>query len=158
MEVKLLLTLKGGGVYSSVLMFVEGFTPSEAFPISTFLIAICSFCTFYMGVKDKRENPKNSFIDYDLAIIFSPTLLLGTKFGTILNKSLSTIFLNSVLILFIFYNIYKCYHSANRLRQKEIEAEAEKEKENVIKNTSADDLKCSLLKDNLNNQVEIYLI
>jgi uncharacterized membrane protein YfcA len=109
-------------------MFVENFAPSEAYPISTFLIAICSICTFYMGVKDKNENPTNSFVNYDMAIIFCPTLILGTKFGTIMNKQLSSIFLSVFLALFILNNIWKTYANANKLREKE-NKEMEKQNE-----------------------------
>jgi hypothetical protein len=130
-------------------MFVENFIPSEAYPISTFLIAVCSICTFYMGVKDKTEHPSNSFVDYDMAMIFCPTLLLGTKFGTIFNKQLSTIFLSIFLALFILNNIWKTYNSAYKLQEKE------NRELGVINNSSSFPmneglkLKDSLLKDGL---------
>jgi len=140
-------------------MFVENFAPSEAYPISTFLIAICSICTFYMGVKDKSENPTNSFVNYDMAIIFCPTLILGTKFGTILNKQLSSIFLSVFLALFILNNIWKTYNNANKLREKEIK-ETEKQNDSP-KNRNiyeSGNLKQTLLNEKMENSdsVGIY--
>jgi ABC-type antimicrobial peptide transport system permease subunit len=103
-------------------MFIESLVPSEAYPISTFIIAICSCCTFYMGVKDKIENPSSNFVNYDLAIVFCPSLLLGTKFGTIFNKSLSPIILIVGLTLFVLHNIKNTYYKAHELRKKDLDA------------------------------------
>ena len=100
-------------------MYIEKLSPNQAYPISTFLIAVCSSCTFYMGVRDKQENPGNSFVDWETAIIFCPTMLLGTKFGTILNKSLSDVFLTVGLALFVLHNIKKIYDNARKSRNKE---------------------------------------
>jgi uncharacterized membrane protein YfcA len=142
--------LLGGGIYSSLLLFVENFVPSEAYPISTFLIAVCSICTFYMGVKDKIENPSNSFVNYDMAIIFCPTLILGTKFGTILNKQLSSIFLSVFLAAFILNNIWKTYNNAIKLREKENkEFEKQNDSPRLRNKYESANLKQTLLKDAL---------
>ncbi len=114
-----MLFIIGGAIYSSLLMFIEKLPPSEAYPISTFLITICSTCTFYMGVQDKFTNPQNSFIEWDIAIIFCPTLLLGTKFGTILNKSLSDVFLTVFLAVFILHNIKKTLENIKKAKKNE---------------------------------------
>ncbi len=89
----------GGAIYSAILMFVENFSAAEAFPISNFIILFCSSTTFYMGYKDKLENPENPFVDYNLALIFCPTLLFGTKLGVIFNRIFPSLLLNIFLIL-----------------------------------------------------------
>ncbi len=99
----------GGAVYSAVLMFVENFSASEAFPISNFAILVCSLTTFYIGVKDKIDHPDHKFIDYDLVVIFCPTLLLGTKIGVILNKIFPSFILSIFLILSLAFSSYKSY-------------------------------------------------
>ena len=78
----------GGAVYSALMLGVQEFDPNEAFPVSNFLILFCGLCTFYECALDKYKHPKNKFVVYDLAVIFGPSMLLGTKFGTILNKTL----------------------------------------------------------------------
>lgn len=100
-------------------MAVEGFIPSQAYPISNFIILICALCTFYVGYKDKRRNPQNSFVDYDFSLIFCPTLLLGTKFGAIFNKLLSSLLLSLGLIALVTMSTIKTYRSAVRQRNKE---------------------------------------
>ncbi len=100
----------GGAIYSALLMFVENFSANQAFPVSNFVIFLCALTTFYIGVKDKIENPSNKFIDYDLVTIFGPTMLLGTKIGVICNKFFPSLFLNVMLILVLAYSSYKSYN------------------------------------------------
>jgi uncharacterized membrane protein YfcA len=100
----------GGAIYSSLLMFVENFSGSEAFPISNFIIVFCAVGTFYIGLRNKIENPSELFVDYDLVLVFAPTLMLGTKIGVILNKIVPNLYLNIMLILLLCFTSYKTYH------------------------------------------------
>ena len=100
----------GGVVYSILFMFFSNFHARQAFPISNFIIFFCSFFTFFVGIKDKLENPEIKFIDFNLAIIFFPTQLLGTKIGVILNKVFPEILLNILLVVVLVISIYKTYH------------------------------------------------
>jgi len=95
----------GGTIYSSMILGVEEFEPSEAFPIANFLILLCGLITFISFAKDKYEHPKNIFVNYDMAVVFGPSMLLGAKFGTILNRMLSSTIL---LIFLLFLLIYTC--------------------------------------------------
>jgi uncharacterized membrane protein YfcA len=99
----------GGAVYSALLMFVENFSAMEAFPISTFIILLCAICTYFIGIKDKIENPQHKFVDYDLVLVFCPTMLLGTKIGVILNRMFPSLVLNILLILLLSFSSYKIY-------------------------------------------------
>ena len=100
-------------------MFVEGFPPSAAYPISTFLIAVTSLCTFYICVTNKNENAESPLINYNFAILFCPVLLLGTKIGIILNKSLSSLLLTILLFAFILNGVKKIHSSAVKQKEKE---------------------------------------
>lgn len=99
----------GGAIYSALLMFIENFSAQVAFPISNFVILVCSVLTFYLGVKDKMIFPEHKFVDYDIVVIFCPTLLLGTKVGVILNKIFPQLLLNLLLIVCIAFSTYKIY-------------------------------------------------
>jgi hypothetical protein len=90
-------------------MFVEDFLPTEAMPIAVILILICSFCTYFTGVKQKMEFPEIDFVNLDFSIIYCPMMLLGTKIGTILNKIASSIILFIVLIYILFTSFRKTY-------------------------------------------------
>jgi hypothetical protein len=92
-----------------MLMIVERFAPSTAYPIANFLILICSIVTFSSGVSDKALHPDNHFVDYEFALIVSPLLLIGAKIGTILNKMMFKIFLTMSLFTLIMHQSRKIY-------------------------------------------------
>jgi len=87
-------------------MYVEDFQPTEAFPIATILIFICSLSTYYSGVKHKLKNHDSDFVNLDFSIIFCPMMLLGTKLGTILNKVFSS-FILFLILIFILASAFK---------------------------------------------------
>lgn len=135
-----------------MLIFIENLSPSEAYPISTFIIAVCSLATFYMGSKDKEANPSVSFVDYDLALVFCPSLLLGTKIGTILNKTFSAIFLTLFLAGFVLNNIRKTYYKAEELKKKEANPTTVQPMEDKTK-----ELKKNLLKDDIVRKLNLNI-
>ena len=90
-------------------MYIEDFLPTQAFPIATILILICSSCTYYSGIKHKIENPDSDFVDLDFAIIYTPMMLLGTKLGTIFNKIVSSFILFLILIFILITSFQKSY-------------------------------------------------
>ena len=52
----------GGTVYSSIILGVQEFEPSRAFPIANCLILCCGFVTYIASVLDKYEHPTNKFV------------------------------------------------------------------------------------------------
>ena len=109
----------GGAVYSSMILGVEELEPSQAFPVSNFLILFCGLVTFVSFTLDKFEHPKNKFINYDVAIIFSPSMLVGAKIGAILNKILPSSLLLIFLVFLICYTTRKTYYNILKARAKE---------------------------------------
>jgi uncharacterized membrane protein YfcA len=100
----------GGAIYSTILMFIDNFSGSEAFPISNFIIVFCACGTFYIGLRNKIANPAELFVDYDIVLVFAPTLMLGTKLGVIFNKIVPGIVLNILLIVLLCFTSYKTYY------------------------------------------------
>jgi uncharacterized membrane protein YfcA len=90
-------------------MYVEEFTAQEAFPLAMVLILISSLVTYITGVKNKYENPEADFVDYDFSIVYIPTMLLGTKIGTIMNKMFSSFILVMFIIVIIFISFQKTW-------------------------------------------------
>ena len=123
----------GGTVYSSMILGVEELEPNQAFPISNFLILFCGLVTFVSFTMDKFQHPKNKFINYDVAIIFSPSMLVGAKVGAILNKILPTSLLLIFLVILICYTTRKTYYNILKARDKEAKLD-EKEKERFLEN------------------------
>ena len=137
----------GGTVYSSMILGVEELEPSQAFPVSNFLILFCGLVTFVSFTLDKYKHPKNLFIHYDVATIFAPSMLVGAKFGTILNKILPSSLLLILLCFLICYTTRKTYYNILKAKAKEAKL-LEKEKEKFL----ADNKNTNLLGDFKDNQ------
>jgi uncharacterized membrane protein YfcA len=143
----------GGTIYSSMILGVEEFEPSEAFPIANFLILLCGLITFTSFAMDKYEHPKNIFVNYDIAVVFGPSMLLGAKFGTILNRMLSSTVLLIFLLFLLIYTCSKTYKNIKKAKAAEEKLlekgplkeplldkeEEKKEEENNLENLSEDE-------------------
>ena len=134
----------GGAVYSSIILGVEELEPNQAFPISNFLILFCGLVTFISFTLDKFKHKKNKFINYDVAIIFSPSMLVGAKFGAILNKILPSSLLLIFLVVLICYTTRKTYFNILKAKAKEDKLDKE-EKEKFLEN---------LNNNNINNKID----
>lgn len=115
----------GGAVYSSMILGVEELPPNQAFPITNCLILICGLVTYVSFTLDKYDHPKNTFVNYDVAVIFGTSMLLGTKFGAILNRILSSTLLVLLLICLIIFTTYKTYKNIIKAKAKEAKIEQE---------------------------------
>ena len=143
----------GGTVYSSMILGVEELEPSQAFPVSNFLILFCGLVTFISFTLDKYQHPKNLFIHYDIATIFAPSMLVGAKFGTILNKILPSSLLLILLCFLICYTTRKTYY--NILKAKAKEAKLLNKEKNVEENKNSNLLDAfKEMQDHNNNDIE----
>ena len=136
-----------------MILGVEEFEPSEAFPIANFLILLCGLITFTSFAMDKYEHPKNIFVNYDIAVVFGPSMLLGAKFGTILNRMLSSTVLLIFLLFLLIYTCSKTYKNIKKAKAAEEKLlekgplkeplldkeEEKKEEENNLENLSEDE-------------------
>ena len=134
----------GGTVYSSMILGVEEFEPSEAFPIANFLILLCGLITFTSFALDKYEHPKNIFVHYDIVVVFGPAMLLGAKFGTILNRILSSTILLIFLLCLLIYTTSKTYKNILKAKKREQLL--------LNKKNEGNDLNQPLLENNQNNE------
>jgi uncharacterized membrane protein YfcA len=126
----------GGTIYSSFFLGIQEFEPYEAFPLSIFLVLCGSMITFVASLIDKYEHPKSKFVDYDIAIIIGPSMLLGTKIGTILNKIFSSFILTTTVIIIICYSIVITYQNMKASRSKEEQLIQEIQIEEIMKQTN----------------------
>jgi uncharacterized membrane protein YfcA len=115
----------GGAIYSSFFLTIQQFEPSEAFPISNCIILLCSLMTFINRAIDKSRNPKTKFVNYEIAVIFGPSMILGAKLGAICNKLFNPFLLFILLGLLLIRSMYKTYPNIQIERVKEEKAEQE---------------------------------
>ena len=141
----------GGAVYSSMILGVEELEPSQAFPVSNFLILFCGLVTFVSFTLDKFEHPKNKFINYDVAIIFSPSMLVGAKIGAILNKILPSSLLLIFLVFLICYTTRKTYYNILKARAKEAKLDENAKEKFLEKNDINNDKTKTLIPEQETN-------
>lgn len=148
----------GGTIYSSVLLGVEQFDPSEAFPVSNFLILLCGIITYISFTIDKYQHPNSKFVNYDMAMVFGTSMLVGTKFGAILNKILSNFLLLIFLNILLCFTCYKTYNNILKVKAKEALAELMKEKNEKLNNLielNNDTNKINANNNDINNNMNI---
>ena len=141
----------GGTVYSSMILGVEELEPSQAFPVSNFLILFCGLVTFVSFTLDKYKHPKNVFVHYDMATIFAPSMLVGAKFGTILNKILPSSLLLILLCFLICYTTRKTYFNILKAKAKEAKLDEKNQKEKFLEENKNTDLLTDFKETTINN-------
>lgn len=112
----------GGAAATSLIMWVENFSTSEAVPISMAVMLVSTIWTYCLGAKFKKENPESDFVDYQASAIIIPLMLLGSKIGTIINFVFPFLLTSILLILFTSYTmvgIYKKYMTQLKTEQSE---------------------------------------
>ncbi|XP_010558974.1 PREDICTED: uncharacterized protein LOC104827497 [Tarenaya hassleriana] len=91
----------GGGIFVPMLTLIIGFDTKSAAAISKCMIMGASASSVWYNLRVSHPTKEVPIIDYDLALLFQPMLLLGITFGV----SLSVVFpywLITVLIIILF--------------------------------------------------------
>ena len=127
--------------------------PLEFLEIIILMTSSSLLITFTSFAMDKYEHPKNIFVNYDIAVVFGPSMLLGAKFGTILNRMLSSTVLLIFLLFLLIYTCSKTYKNIKKAKAAEEKLlekgplkeplldkeEEKKEEENNLENLSEDE-------------------
>ncbi|KAJ0262176.1 Sulfite exporter TauE/SafE family protein 4 [Hirschfeldia incana] len=91
----------GGGIFVPMLTLILGFDTKSAAAISKCMIMGASASSFWYNIRVRHPTKEVPILDYDLALLFQPMLLLGITVGV----SLSVVFpywLITVLIIILF--------------------------------------------------------
>lgn len=83
----------GGGVTVPLLSVFFSFEFKEATAISGFSILICSITRYFYNFKQKHPEKNAVAIDYGLAIVMLPTVMMGSFIGVIMNAMLPDLIL-----------------------------------------------------------------
>uniref|UniRef100_A0A803LBW0 Sulfite exporter TauE/SafE family protein n=1 Tax=Chenopodium quinoa TaxID=63459 RepID=A0A803LBW0_CHEQI len=75
----------GGGIYVPMLTLVLGFDSKSAAAVSKCMIMGAAGSTVYYNIKQRHPTLDMPLIDYDLALLFQPMLLLGISIGVAFN-------------------------------------------------------------------------
>lgn len=75
----------GGGIFVPMLTLIIGFDPKSATAISKCMIMGAAGSAVYYNMKLRHPTLDMPIIDYDLALLFQPMLMLGISIGVIFN-------------------------------------------------------------------------
>ncbi|KAI3463332.1 hypothetical protein Pfo_019995 [Paulownia fortunei] len=89
----------GGGLFVPMLTLVIGFDPKSSAAISKCMITGAAAATIYYNLRLRHPTLDLPIIDYDLALLFQPMLLLGISIGVIFNVIFAEWMVTVLLIL-----------------------------------------------------------
>ncbi|KAK4761804.1 hypothetical protein SAY87_029688 [Trapa incisa] len=91
----------GGGIFVPMLSLIIGFDPKSATAISKCMIMGAAGSTVYYNLKLRHPRLDMPIIDYDLALLIQPMLMLGISIGVALNVIFSD-WMVTVLLIILF--------------------------------------------------------
>jgi uncharacterized membrane protein YfcA len=118
----------GGGVVVPLLSVFYSFTFKEATAISGFSILICSIARFIYNISQMHPEKKAVSIDYGLAIVMLPTVMMGSFIGVIMNAMLPELVLQICLTLLLGFLTVQSALKAREIFKKENAKIKEKKK------------------------------
>ncbi|RZC81104.1 hypothetical protein C5167_043672, partial [Papaver somniferum] len=91
----------GGGIYVPMLILVIGFDAKSSVPISKCMIMGTAASTVYCNLKRRHPTLEMPVIDYNLAVLIQPMLMLGISVGVALGGILAD-WMVTVLLIVLF--------------------------------------------------------
>ncbi|CAK8568815.1 unnamed protein product [Lathyrus sativus] len=91
----------GGGIFVSMLTLIIGFDPKSSTAISKCMVMGVSLASAYYNLKLRHPTLNMPIIDYDLALLIQPMLMLGISIGVIFNVVFPD-WLVTILLIVIF--------------------------------------------------------
>ncbi|KAK4769261.1 hypothetical protein SAY86_027411 [Trapa natans] len=131
----------GGGIFVPMLTLIVGFDTKSAAALSKCMIMAASASSVWYNLRVRHPIREAPIIDYDLALLFQPVLLLGITVGV----ALSVVFpywLITVLIIILFSGTSSrsFYKGILMWKEESLVKEAELEQEEAISVGCQDDL------------------
>ncbi|XWS29307.1 hypothetical protein CRYUN_Cryun24cG0017700 [Craigia yunnanensis] len=91
----------GGGIFVPMLTLIIGFDPKSSTAISKCMIMGAAGSTVYYNLRLRHPTLEMPLIDYDLALLFQPMLMLGISIGVALNVMFAD-WMVTVLLIILF--------------------------------------------------------
>lgn len=89
----------GGGIFIPMLTLIIGFDPKSSTPISKCMITGAAGSTAYYNLRLRHPTLDMPLIDYDLALLFQPMLMLGISIGVAFNVMFADWMVTILLII-----------------------------------------------------------
>ncbi|KAF5741677.1 hypothetical protein HS088_TW10G00681 [Tripterygium wilfordii] len=99
----------GGGIFVPMLTLIIGFDAKSSIAISKCIITGAAAATVYYNLRERHPTLELPIIDYDLALLFQPMLVLGISVGVALNVILSDWMITILLIIIFLFTSTKSF-------------------------------------------------
>ena len=110
----------GGGIFIPVSIAFFGFSTREAIGVSNttiFVAALTRFCLFSIWEKHPFKN--QTVINYPIASVMMPMVLVGSLVGTFLNRVLPEFILTIFMSILLFNRTYSTFKKGCNMYRKE---------------------------------------
>lgn len=132
----------GGSVFMPILLIIFQYNTNDAVPMSSCVTCGVQLCRLIISYWERHPKANRPAIDYALAGVFTPSIVLGTSFGVLLNQVISNVVCLILIIVVMFVNIYSTMGKAVKIYKKERkerkENEEMKKRINITKSESAE--------------------
>ncbi|XP_027361057.1 sulfite exporter TauE/SafE family protein 3-like isoform X2 [Abrus precatorius] len=131
----------GGGIFVPMLALIIGFDPKSSTAISKCMIMGASMSTVYYNLRLRHPTLDMPLIDYDLALIFQPMLMLGISIGVICNVMFADWMVTVLLIILFIATSTKAIFKGVETWKKETMIKKEASKQLEVEPKPGDDYK-----------------
>ncbi|KAI3875176.1 hypothetical protein MKX03_032980 [Papaver bracteatum] len=91
----------GGGIFIPMLIFIIGFDHESSAPISKCMVAGAAVATVYYNFKRRHPTLEMPVMDYNLALLLQPMLMLGISMGVSLRLVFPDWIVTILLVIFV---------------------------------------------------------
>ncbi|XP_065865357.1 sulfite exporter TauE/SafE family protein 3-like isoform X1 [Euphorbia lathyris] len=112
----------GGGIFVPMLKLIIGFDAKSSIAISKCMVTGSAASTVYYNLNQRHPTLDMPLIDYDLALLFQPMLVLGVSIGVTFNVIFSEWMITVLLIIIFIFMSTKAFLRAIKTWNKETEA------------------------------------
>ncbi|KAI3877662.1 hypothetical protein MKW98_020143 [Papaver atlanticum] len=91
----------GGGIFVPMLIFIIGFDHESSAPISKCMVAGAAVATVYYNLKRRHPTLEMPVMDYNLALLIQPMLMLGISIGVSLCLVFPDWIVTILLVIFV---------------------------------------------------------
>lgn len=152
----------GGGLFVPILLLVGRFTPHLATALSSVIIFGSSISNLIIALFQKHPNTDRPMIDYDVSLLMTPTVLVGTILGVLLNVMFPNWLILLLLLVLLGFTTIRTFQKGIKEYREESKAllEAEKQQEmNEHNKTEKHEEVQQFLNDDLersHNEIDIH--
>lgn len=135
----------GGGIFVPMLTLIIGFDPKSATAISKCMIMGAAVSTVYYNLELRHPTLDMPVIDYDLAVLIQPMLMLGISIGVTFNVIFADWMVTVLLIVLFIVTSTKAFLKGVETWKKETVAKKEAAKRLEVNGDGKDEAEYKLL-------------